>query len=497
MKVTLVGAGPYDRDLITVKGLKALKNAEVVLYDRLIGEEIINLIPKDAEKINVGKNANNHLIPQEEINKLLLEKAQKGLNVVRLKGGDPYVFGRGGEEVEFLADNNIEFEVIPGISSAISGGCYAGIPVTHRDCASSIHIITGHSKKNEPLNIDFESLVKLKGTLIFLMSVKTLEDICLGLLRAGIKSDMPAAIVENATSSKQRKFIGTVETLLKISKENNIVSPSLIIVGEVCKYSDELDWFSKKPLHNLKILVTRAKSNESKLVDGLKELGADAIEFPCIKLQENILNNLSLDNSIENINTYSWLVFTSPQGVNIFFKYLEGRRIDIRKLSHLKIGAVGKETEKELIKRGIFADFIPKEFNGYELGKGLVNLIHNHEKVLLLRANIGSEDILEVFKENNILYDNVSIYNTEYENEDGNFIGEKIANGEIDYVTFTSASTVKGFVNSIKNLDFKSINGICIGEKTAEKAREYGIKTYISKEATIKSMIEFIKGINK
>ncbi|MDR2117792.1 MAG: uroporphyrinogen-III C-methyltransferase [Planctomycetaceae bacterium] len=240
MKVTLIGAGPGDAELMTIKGLNRLKEADVVLYDRLVGEDIISMIPDTVEKICVGKHAGKHPISQDEIASLLISKAKLGLHVVRLKGGDPFVFGRGGEELEILHKNNIPFEVIPGISSSIAAGIYAGIPLTHRDYSSSLHIVTGHAKKNGELDIDFKRLAGLNGTLIILMGIASLKKICTGFLEAGMDGQIPAAIIENATLKTQRKFVGTLETLFELSQQNHVVSPSVVIIGTVCALSEKL-----------------------------------------------------------------------------------------------------------------------------------------------------------------------------------------------------------------------------------------------------------------
>ena len=245
MKVTLIGAGPGDRELMTIKAMNCLKQADVVLYDRLVGEEIVAMIPETAEKISVGKHANRHPVPQEEIGQMLVEKAKQGLHVVRLKGGDPFVFGRGGEELELLHEHGIPFEVIPGVSSAMAAGVYAGIPLTHRDYASSLHIITGHAKKNGELDIDFDALAKLNGTIVVLMGVATLEKICSRFLAAGMNPEMPAAIIENATLDNQRKWLGTVGTLVRLARENSVTSPAIVIIGEVCRLAEKLDWVNK------------------------------------------------------------------------------------------------------------------------------------------------------------------------------------------------------------------------------------------------------------
>ena len=495
--VTLVGAGPGDFELMTLKGMESLKNADVVLYDRLVGDEIISNIPEKAEKINVGKQANNHPIPQDEINKLILEKAKDGLNVVRLKGGDPFVFGRGGEELELLVENDVEFEVVPGISSSVAAGMYAGIPVTHRDYASSIHVITGHVKADGELEINFEALAKLKGTLVFMMSVSALGDICKGCLQAGMDKNTPAAIIENATLNIQRKFMGTVETLQEIAEKNEVVSPSVIIIGEVCALSSKFDWFGKKPLLNKSVVVTRAKSSESKLTKQLKKLGAKVVEMPCIHIEPILNGNRELEKAVAEIENYNWLVFTSGKGVELFFEYLKGVQIDIRKLHHMKIAVVGSETKREVMNRGLTVEYIPGEYNSDALAKGLLQHISANEKVLIARAKIGADSILNIFKEANVDFENVAIYDTIHKIEaNEKFIG-MISENQVDYVMFTSASTVEGFVKSVPNVDFRKIKGICIGEKTAKAAESYGMQVFASGEATIISMIEKLKELCK
>ena len=273
--VYLVGAGPGDKELLTVKAVRLIEEADVIVYDRLVSESIMELIPDCCRRIDVGKNVGNHPVPQHEINKILLREAQAGQKVVRLKGGDPFVFGRGGEELELLADNGIPFEVVPGITSSISVPAYAGIPVTHRDFCSSLHIITGHAKEGADLAIDFDALVRLKGTLIFMMSVSTVGRIAKGLLLAGMEEDMPCAVIENGTYTKQRKFISDLAHIEEAVRRNGVKSPAVIAVGRVCSLSDRFDWFDGRPLKGRRILVTQPKSKASKrkrsyiLVSGL------------------------------------------------------------------------------------------------------------------------------------------------------------------------------------------------------------------------------------
>ena len=274
-KVTLVGAGPGDPGLLTLKGRRALEQAEVVVYDRLVSPAILAMIPPKARTIDVGKEASHHKVPQHQINQILLEEALAGHNVVRLKGGDPFVFGRGGEELEGLAELGISFEEIPGVTSAIAAPAYAGIPVTHRDYCSSVHIITGHQREGKPLAIDFEALARTRGTLIFLMGVTAMPAIVEGLLQAGMPLDTPAAMVENGTTSAQRRCDATLATLPERAAAMGIHSPAIIVVGEVCALASRLCWFDKLPLLGQKILVTRPRDRAGTLSEKLRALGAD------------------------------------------------------------------------------------------------------------------------------------------------------------------------------------------------------------------------------
>ena len=284
-KVWLVGAGPSDPGLFTLKGKRVLQKAEVVVYDALAGQAILSMIPEDAEKINVGKRASHHLMPQEEINKILVKKALEGKRVVRLKGGDPFLFGRGGEELELLKVHQIPYEVVPGVTSAIAVPAYNGIPVTHRDFCSSVHIITGHKKKGDTYDIDFEALVRTKGTLVFLMGVTALADICDGLLKAGMRADMPAAILQQGTTAGQKRISATVSTLPEEVQKQGIQTPAIIVVGEVCALADRFAWHEALPLAGRKILVTRPKELISQMAEKLRREGAEVLELPAIKTE--------------------------------------------------------------------------------------------------------------------------------------------------------------------------------------------------------------------
>ena len=495
-KVWLVGSGPGDSDLLTLKAKKVIEKADVIIYDSLVGQSILSMISKDVKCIDVGKRAGNHTMVQEDINTTILNEAKKGQNVVRLKGGDPFLFGRGGEELELLVKENVEFEIVPGITSAISVPAYNGIPVTHRDFNSSLHIITGHKKKDEEYDIDFKSLVNLKGTMVFLMGVSALSDICKGLLDGGIEPDMPVAILEKGTTSKQRRISGTVATIEEEAKIKRVSTPAIIVVGKVCDLANEFFWYEKLPLSGCRVLVTRPKELVSRLSESLKVKGAEVLEIPAIKI-EKIKENDTVKKAIKNIKEYDWIVFTSPSGVKIFFKELVEEKADIRILSNIKIAVIGEGTKRELNERGMFPDLMPEVYDGEALGRELAEVCKDGEKILIPRADIGNKKLVEeILSKKQVTINDVPTYSTLYEKSI--IIDEKkeFENGNIDYAIFTSASTVKGFVEITKGLDYSLVNAICIGKQTNEEAMKHGMKTFVSKKATIESLIELTEELN-
>lgn len=517
-KVWLVGAGPGDVGLLTLKGLEVLQEAEVVVYDALVSDEIAALIPTSAKKINVGKRANNHLVKQEDTNRILLEEAQSGKRVVRLKGGDPFVFGRGGEELELLVEHDIPYEIVPGITSAVSVPAYAGIPVTHRDYTSSVHIITGHARKGGESRIQYDALVKMNATLIFLMGIGALEEICNSLMAAGMDPNTKAAVLEKGTTAKQRKVIATVGTLKKEVERVQIQTPAIIVVGEVCGLADSFGWVEKQTLSGLQIVVTRPRQKVSSLTKKLRNLGAHVIEMPAISTRtleeeedknvfrksiERIRQRLALamlpQGDGQCVETEEWIVFTSPKGVESFFSLLASCQLDIRVLycNNVKFAVVGNATRKELRCHGIEADYMPEIYCGEALGKGLIPLLSKQAKITLYRAKNAMEDICKVLSDNKVEYSDVPVYCTEYEVDDdlADRVKAGIMNQTIDYVTFTSASCVTAFTSCQKELDYTRINAICIGEQTATVARKYNMNVIVSKQATIDSMIEIIKEV--
>ena len=486
--VILVGAGPGDPGLLTQKGRQAIENAQVVVYDRLVSPAILSLIPKDAEKINVGKESSNHLVPQEEINRILLRKAQEDKRVVRLKGGDPFLFGRGGEELELLEAAGIPFQVVPGVTSALSVPAYAGIPVTHRDFCSSVHIITGHARAGAELHIDFEALRRTGGTLVFLMSVSSLPRICRGLLDAGMAPDMPAAVVERGTLPRQRKLISTLEKLPQDAKAAGVKSPAIIVVGKVCALSSRFDWFDGLPMKGKTVVVTRPEDRSGALTQRLRELGAEVVDYPCIRTVARE-ENPELEEAMENLSRYRCLVFTSPAGPEIFFRRLRAAGRDARALSGLTLAAIGPKTAKAMERFGVTADLVPETYDSDHLAKALEAV---EGPVLLCRASRGSTALPEMLERKGIPFADVPVYDTVYAAPAPQKVDALL--GETLLVTFTSASTVRGFVESLPGRDLKNVIGCCIGKQTEAEAKKYGLATVVSQEATMESLVECILG---
>lgn len=490
-KVWLVGAGPYNRGLITVRGKEIIENSDVVIYDNLVGQEIINMIPQKAEKINAGKRAGKHTIRQEEINNIIYNKAVEGKKVVRLKGGDPFLFGRGGEELELLYENNIEFEIVPGVTSAISVPAYCGIPVTHRNYSSSVHIITAHKKEDVESNINFKALSELNGTLIFLMGVSCIENIVIGLINSGMDLNTPIGVIEKGTSSKQKKIISTLKNIIHNVRKIKLNTPAIIIVGQVCLLSYKFNWFEKQKLGGCKVCITRPKDSVSVLSEKLRNLGAEILEIPSIETVE-IEDNSFIIKCLNEIENYNWIVFTSPKGVKIFFEKLRRNKIDIRKLNNIKIACIGEATNQEIENIGMFSHLVSQKYNSEDFSKLLLKEINLNDKVLIARSKIGNENIINYLKQKNIYYDDVSIYDTVFKNSNDFIHFNDFKSENVDFVIFTSKSTVKGFVNAVKLDSYEFINALCIGEQTKNKADEYKMKTFISDEATIDSLVKTV-----
>jgi uroporphyrinogen III methyltransferase/synthase len=430
-------------------------------------------------------------MPQEQINRVLLEEAQKGFRVVRLKGGDPFLFGRGGEELELLREHGIPYEVVPGVTSPLAVPAYNGIPVTHRDFCSSLHIITGHKRAGEAYDIDFEALVRTKGTLVFLMGVTALEDLMQGLLKAGMRPDMPAAILQKGTTAGQKRIVATVSTLKEETLRRGIETPAIIVVGEVCALADEFAWYEELPLAGWKVLVTRPRGQISRTASMLREKGAEVLELPSIATVA-IEPNEPLQDALQNVSAYHWLVFTSPTGVEVFFDAMFKAGKDIRALAHVKVAAIGEGTRKKLLERGIHPDLMPETYDGDSLGKALAGLVKPGERILIPRAEQGNANLVRFLREAGAQVEDLATYRTVYEQSDLIDEQKEFAEGNIDCVVFTSASTVRGFVNSCPDIDYHKVRAACIGRQTRAEAECYGMQSAMAEKATIESLIELV-----
>ncbi len=478
-KVYLVGAGPGDYKLITLKGMECIRGADVIVYDRLANPEYLKEAKNGCELIDAGKASSDHTLSQDKINAVIADKAKEGKVVVRLKGGDPYVFGRGGEEGEYLLECDIPFEVVPGITSAIAGPCYAGIPITHRDYASSFHVITGHLKDDEKDDINWSALAGLKGTLVFLMGVANLQKISQNLIREGKNPATPAALISWATRYNQSVVTGNLETIYELALQNNVKPPTLIVIGDVVSLRDKLNFFEEKPLFGKNVVVTRAREQNSQLTAMIHDLGGHAIELPAIKIEE-IENNEVLSQCIDHLKSYTYLVFTSQNTVGIFFKKLEEKGLDTRSLGHMKIAAVGPSTVSSLKSKGINPDIIPQRAVGEAVYESLKDILTSTDHILLPKSAIAREYLTEELRKI-CEVTAVSLYHTVTEPIDKELLLNLLEQNEAHYITFTSSSTVTNLIKAIgtENINrLKSAKLISIGPVTSETIRKYGLEVY-------------------
>ena len=476
-KVWLVGAGPGDRGLMTLRGAEVLSEADTVVYDALVGDGVLGLIPETAEKIFAGKRAGHHYLRQEETNRILALRAAEGKKVVRLKGGDPFLFGRGGEELELLTLFGISYEVVPGITSAFAVPAYNGIPVTHRDFCSSVHIITGHRRANNTYDIDFEALKRTEGTLVFLMGIASLQFICAGLLDAGMDPDTPAAVLEKGTTARQHRICGTLGTLPEICERTQVMTPAIIVVGKVVSLADRFAWAEARPLSGIRAVVTRHRDRTSSLARMLREKGAEVIENPVIGTR--LLNEDKLRKASEDLaeGRYKRLVFTSPICVRKFMPILLSA-YDIRTLSGVTVVSVGELTRRELAEYGIRADAVCKD------EKDIPCPVLPEENTLVLREKTGS-----VSRKAEGVTD-IEVYETVFTPDGTTDIASEIGKGEIDAAVFTSVSTVKAFALSAEGADLSGVRAMCIGERTAAAAEELGMKVSMSERSSLSSLID-------
>lgn len=471
--VYLVGAGPGDPGLMTQNGVKRLEICDALVYDSLASEHFLDMVPKHCRKLYVGKRAGAHSMKQEEINKLLIELAEEGLTVVRLKGGDPFVFGRGGEEVLALSSAGIAYEVIPGVTSAVAALSTAGIPVTHRAVSRSFHVMTGHTLSEEgTLPPDFDSFAKLSGTLVFLMGLGNLSLIVEGLLRNGKKKETPAAVIENGTLPEQRTVRGKLADIESITEKEKIKSPAIIVVGDVAL----LDFSStaRLPLSGCQIGLTGTEVFTSKLREKLSNLGGISRNVLTLTIDSH-RSSKTMETAYKELKTYSWVIFTSANGVREFFAGLLESGRDYRMLLAIKFAAVGKGTAKELLSYGFRADYVPDCYRVKDLAEGLKEILTEKDRLLIPRSKGGSLELNQVLGETGIYYDDIVLYEVALKR--GDWEERKKNLSSLHYVTFASASGVEAFFQEKKEellslLAKKKV--VCIGDLTARALFEYG-----------------------
>lgn len=486
--VYLVGAGPGDPGLITQKGLKRLESCDALVYDSLASDCFLDEVPDHCRKIYAGKRAGAHSMKQEEINRLLVKLAQEGLNVVRLKGGDPFVFGRGGEEISALSKEGIPFEVVPGVTSAVAALSMAGIPVTHRAVSRSFHVMTGHTlSENGTLPPDFDSFAKLSGTLIFLMGLSNLSLIVNGLINNGKPENTPAAVIENGTLPEQRTVRGTLADIEEQVKQAEIKSPAIIVAGDVAA----LDFSStiNLPLKGCRIGITGTDSFTARFNQDLLSLGAITDSVLALSIKSRRLGEDMIE-AYKDLNTYSWLILTSANAVREFFAGLLEGGYDLRSLGRIKFAVIGKGTESELLKLGFHADYIPERYQVKDLAKGLISRLTKEDRLLIPRSAGGSPELNLALDEAGVCYDDRVLYEVALKEKEQEQIVKSLAH--LDYLTFASASGVDAFFQREKALALPAyLKVVCIGDITAKALSRYG------READLIAPVYSISGLTE
>ncbi|MNS22115.1 Uroporphyrinogen-III C-methyltransferase [compost metagenome] len=499
-RVYLVGAGPGDARLITLKGLACIQKADVVVYDRLASPRLLKHMKRGAEKIYVGKRTDRHTMKQEDINQLLVDLALEGKIVTRLKGGDPTIFGRVGEEAELLRQNGIEYEIVPGITSAISVPAYAGIPVTHRDYASSLSIITGHESPDKlEHSIQWDKVTQATGTLIFMMGVSNIGYISRQLIKHGRSPETPVALVRWGTRAEQATLTGTLADIEQKVLEANFQPPAVIVVGDVVLQRDKLKWAESLPLFGKRILVTRSRSQASELVEKIEDLGGEPYEFPVIetRLPESEESKRDVAEAMTQLSSYDWVFFTSVNGVEYFFEHLNRLGKDVRSLYGARIVAVGPATKDELQRRGIIAESLPERFQAEGLAEAYGQQLVAGQNVFLPRGNMARAWLPEFLREKGLSVTEAVTYETVAVSEEDDELLKLIEKGRIHAITFTSSSTVRNLVEALRRMGLKDpVQALrnaaiaCIGPVTAKTAEEYGFKvTMVAGEATLDGII--------
>ena len=494
--VYLVGAGPGDAGLLTMRGAELLGRADVVVYDGLVNRDLLRLAPKSAEFIFGGKRPKELARPQEELNALLIAKAREGKTVVRLKGGDPYIFGRGGEEVEELVAAKIPFEVVPGVSSVMAAPNYAGIPLTHRDHCSSFTVITGHEDpEKEDTALDWREIARAPGTKVVLMGVTRMKAISQSLMEAGMPSDTPVALVRWGTTGRQQSIEGTLATIAEVIAAKGFKPPALAVIGSVVKLRGKLNWFERRPLFGRRIVVTRSREQASQLSQQLIERGAEVLEIPTIRIEAPD-EKRALAEAMAGLGEYDWVIFTSPNGVAQFFDYFFKSFDDVRALGALRFAAVGPATAAKLKEFHLKVDLMPQQYLSEEIA-GAFKAFQDIENVrlLLLRAQVASAELVRALEEQGAIVDDVSVYKTVPETEDATGTAARLLEEGADWITFTSASTVQNFHARFPLpallKKFSQLRTASIGPETSKALRALGL------EPAIEAKVHNIEGLVK
>ncbi len=481
--VYLVGAGPGDPGLMTARALELISLADVIYYDRLIPPTALDGASEDAELVYVGKQPGVPSVPQEEIVERLIESGREGLQVVRLKGGDPYLFGRGAEEAEGLKAAGVPWQVVPGVTAGIAATAYAGVPVTHRDDASAVAFVTGHEDPTKPETaLDWPALAAFPGTLVFYMGVKRLAQNATALIEGGRSADELAAAIQQGTTPHQRAITATLATIADAVADAEIKAPALIVIGDVARHHENLSWFEDRPLFGKKVVVTRARAQASGFSKRLRSLGAEVIELPAIRIEPISGQDERISQTFDRFleDTYDLICFTSANGVSCFFDLLEDAEMDARDLAGIEIAVIGPGTARALSEHGIKADYIPKRFVAEGLLEELASVNFDGKGVLIARAEEARELLPETLRDRNAaVVDVMPLYRTVAEAPEPAALG---AAASVDYVTFTSASTVNRLLEVMPDGLPAGAKLVSIGPITSDAARDAGLEVAI--EAT-------------
>ena len=491
-KVYIIGAGPGDAGLITLKAVEALRLADVVIYDNLVNEELLKYAPDRARFIYAGKKGGDHALSQDMINELLAKEAFDGNTVARLKGGDPFIFGRGGEEAEVLVARGVPFELIPGVTSAIAVPAYAGIPLTHRGLTSTVAFITGHEDPTKDKSgIDWQALCGI-GTLVFLMGVKNLGQITKVLISHGKFQGTPTALIRRGTTPHQEILVGTLANIVDLAQANNFKPPAILVVGQVVDLRKQLRWFDSKPLFGKGVVITRPQRQADDLARLLVAQGASPLAFPTISI-EPPSDWSELDRAIGQLEAYQWMIFTSANSVHFFFERLREKGRDVRDLKGVKICCIGPATARQIEAKGIRVDLVPDEFIAEGILKSFASMNLSGQRILIPRACRARDILPETLKKQGAEVEVVTAYQTVNSGRKKEELAEWINAGEVDVITFTSSSTVTNFVE-IMGADYALPPGIkiaCIGPVTAATAKKAGFHIAISREEyTIEGLVQ-------